>query len=288
MSREHRCTLFLHVPKTGGKTIAAVLRSKYPAEILYLNSLWDPLEKIGEIPLRERGTARVATGHFHYGVHEYIPQPCDYITVLREPVARVLSLYRFIRGNPKHWLHDELTRSRMSLEQFVESAADPGVDNEQTRMIAGAGAGEVLRLSPTGGRERKEPPDLDRAALEQAKRNLDRFLVVGLTERFDESFILIRRALGWKLPMYETRNVSKGAKPPPPSERALELIRDRNRLDLELYDHAEELLATAVHRQGWSFQREVAAFKALNQIPNALAPRIPARMRHPLRALLPR
>ena len=63
---------------------------------------------------------------------------------------------------------------------------------------------------------------------------------------------------------------------------------ERNEFDLELYEHARRLFEDAVARQGPSFQREVAAFRMLNRIPNALGPRIPARLRHPLRAVLPR
>ena len=102
---------------------------------------------------------------------------------------------------------------------------------------------------------------------------------------------MLRRMLGWRLPMYATRNVSRaanGSPPEPPSPRAIELISERNELDLELYEHARRLFDEEVERQGPSFQREVAAFRALNRIPNALGPRIPARLRHPLRAVLPR
>ena len=112
--------------------------------------------------------------------------------------------------------------------------------------------------------------------------------MVGLTERFDESFILMRRAIGWRLPMYMTRNVSKGPPPPPPSDVALQLIRDRNRLDLELYEYARELFAAAAAREGRSLKREVAAFKALNRVPNVIVPRIPRRLRRPIQAMLPR
>ena len=124
--------------------------------------------------------------------------------------------------------------------------------------------------------------------LARAKQNLDRFLVVGLTERFDESFILIRRALGWRLPMYERQNVSEAELPAPPTPTAIELIRERNRFDLALYEHAAKLFAAAVESQGPSFRREVAAFRVLNRIPNAIGPRIPTRWRHPVRAILPR
>ena len=105
--------------------------------------------------------------------------------------------------------------------------------------------------------------------------------MVGLTERFDESFILIRRALGWRLPMYETHNVSKAGLPAPPTPAAIELIRERNRFDLSLYEHAAKLFAGAVESQGPSFRREVAAFRVLNRIPNAIGPRMPTRWRHP-------
>jgi Galactose-3-O-sulfotransferase len=282
------CIVFLHLPKTAGKTLTAALRYKYPSETLFLDSLNEPLEKVGEVPLEDRASARVVTGHLHYGVHRYIPQPSEYVTMLRDPVARVLSMYRFIAGNPRHWFHDDLVRQRIGLEQFVQEAADPGVDNLQTRLIAGRDPGRILARAANGRPARKQPSELDEGALEDAKRNLEAFLVVGLTERFDESFILLRRALGWKLPMYETHNVSKRPRSESATPEALELIRDRNRLDLELYDHARELFSAAVEREGASFRREVAAFKALNRIPNTIGPLIPTSLRRPLRSLLPR
>ena len=112
--------------------------------------------------------------------------------------------------------------------------------------------------------------------------------MVGLTERFDESFILIRRALGWRLPMYETHNVSTAELPAPPTPAAIDLIRERNRFDLALYEHAESCSPPRWRPKGPSFRREVAAFRILNRIPNAIGPRIPARWRHPVRAVLPR
>jgi hypothetical protein len=54
-----------------------------------------------------------------------------------------------------------------------------------------------------------------------------------LPERFDETFILLRRVLGWRLPYYVSANVAGAAKPVGGSPR--ELIRERNQLDHELY-----------------------------------------------------
>ena len=287
----HRVIAFLHLPKTGGRTLHGALRYKYPSATLSLDSLAEPLEKIAEIPLEERRRARVVSGHLHYGVHRYFPQGADYITIMREPVARVLSMYRFIVGNPKHWLHDEVAAPGMGLEEFVRTAADPGVDNEQTRLLSGRGSGELLSMGPGRRLTRRDPSKLERDDVEAAKRNLDSCLVVGLTERFDESFLLVRRALGWRLPMYETQNVTKDFKGPrlePPTPEVIEAIRERNRFDIELYEHARKLFEAAVEREGASFRRELGAFRVLNGIPNKLGPRIPASLRHPLRSVLPR
>jgi hypothetical protein len=166
----------------------------------------------------------------------------------------------------------------MGLGEFVRTAADPGVDNHQTRLIAGVGSGELHADGP--------PAPIGPETLELAKRNLERFLVVGVNERFDESFILIRRALGWKLPMYTSSRVASGSKPA--TEAEVELIRERNRFDLELYAFGERLLADAVAAQPPSFRREVGAFRLLNRVPAAIGPRIPAPVRRGIRAVLPR
>jgi hypothetical protein len=266
-----RCIIFLHLPKTGGVTLRRTLKWKYAPHMLNFETLTKPAKSLGDVPLSERRNARVLTGHLHYGVHDFIPRRCEYITLLREPIARVVSYYYYILGHPKHWRHAELVRSGMSLDEFVQTSAERGVENDQTRMLSGRGAGEL------------DAGTLGRKALDEAKRNLEKFLIVGLTERFDESFILIRRALAWKFPLYVTANVS--TRPKPASEAAVELIRQRNQLDLELYEFARGLFSAAIEREGESLRREVAIFEALNRVPNRIRPHAPAPVRRLLRGL---
>src|SRR5262245_44849010 len=107
-TRRDRCIVLLHIPKTGGVTLRRTLKAKYsrivsvyqPAELGFdvPESLREALTRV---PLSERGAAQVVAGHVQYGVHEYIPRECDYITVLREPVARVVSSHNYILGHPK-------------------------------------------------------------------------------------------------------------------------------------------------------------------------------------------
>ena len=161
----------------------------------------------------------------------------------------------------------------MGFDEWLE-AAGATVANVQTRMIAGRPRGHVV----------------DRDDLEQAKDNLDRFLVVGLTERYDESFILMRRGLGWKLPLYATRNVRKAA---PASGAELPAGRDRANADgqrarLGALRPRQDLLRERLGREGASLKRELAAFRALNRVPELLAPRVPETVRRRLASALPR
>lgn len=274
MPSPDRCIIFLHLPKTGGVTLRRTLKWKYSPNMLTFETLTKPSESLGEVPLEKRRSLRVLNGHLTYGAHEHFPQDCEYITLLREPIARVISYYYYILGHPKHWRHEELVASGVSLEEFVRDSPDRGIENEQTRILAGRGAGEL------------DAGELGPDALDEAKRNLEKFLVVGLTERFDETFILVRRALGWRFPVYVTANVASGAKPA--SDAAIESIRRRNQLDLELYDFARERFDAEVERQGDSLRREVATFRALNRIPNRIRPHAPAPVRRLLKATLPR
>lgn len=103
-----------------------------------------------------------------YGAHEHMPVRCEYVTVLRHPVERVVSVYKQIVKDQRHMLHDRVMGSRIGLEEYVESGMDEGqTENSQTRQLSGRQFGVV-----------------DAAALDEAKRNLEKFRVVGLTERF--------------------------------------------------------------------------------------------------------
>jgi Sulfotransferase family len=247
-----KCLVFLHVPKTGGQTIDSSLLWNFPErERIRLDTLDKRLdEAMNSIPLERRSHARLVFGHIPYGVHLYMPQQCEYFTILREPIARVVSVYKYILRARHHVLHDRVLTEGIPLEEYLESGMDEGqTENSQTRQLSGRQFGV-----------------LDRTALVEAKHNLEASLAVGLTDRFEETFVLLRRTLGLRMPFYITTNVS------PPfdvSDRAVELARERNELDFELYRFARELFEAQVSRQDRSFGLEVAALRALRPLSRA-------------------
>ena len=252
MRLEDRCVVFLHIPKTAGRTLSSSLvRNFPPRDTIHLDILDSKLDdEMERIPLESRSRARLLWGHVPYGVHTHMPRSCEYVTVLREPVARVVSVYKYILRTPRHVLHDRVVSRGVGLEEYIESGMDEGqTENSQTRQLSGRQFGVV-----------------DEEALAEAKRNLQGFLVVGLTERFEESFALLRRALRLRIPFYVTRNES------PPfraSDSALKLVRERTELDRELYAFARDLFLDQVSNQGTSFRLEVSAFRALRPVSRA-------------------
>jgi Galactose-3-O-sulfotransferase len=254
------CLIFLHLPKTGGSTLTTLLRWQYrslqPAEIARFITEERTFEEIDRLPLEQRARIKLLVGHFAYGVHEFIPKPCSYITIVREPAQRVVSLYRYILSAPSHHLHKTLSSSSMSLEDYIGSGIHQfQTENALTRQLAG----------------RDEEGDLTAHDLEIAKRNLRSCRAVGLTEAFDESVTLFKRILAWGTPFYFNRNVSrKGPRSDEVAATTLELIRERNAFDVELYEVARCQFNFLVEQHGPGFDKEVNRFKLLNRIPQAL------------------
>jgi hypothetical protein len=255
-----RCLIFLHLEKTAGESINSVLGMNYPRDrsikigspevvrgdlgsASEINAYKALDQVLGKIPLAERSRALFVRGHMPYGAHLHIPNRCDYTTVLRNPVSRVISKYQHIVSGSRQLMHERVLRETISLEEYVGSGIDEfQTANYQTRLLSG------------------RPLDApDQKALEDAKENLEGFLVVGLAERFEETLTLFRRILGLRMPFYITRNVGTR---PTPSTRALTIIGERNQLDLELHAFAQGLFADQLSRQTRSFGLEAAMYRA--------------------------
>ena len=236
--------IFLHVPKTAGTTLNRLIEWEYDLFEMYsvdpVFFKWSAahLRKLSKERLRR---IRVFKGHMLFGLHEAIPQPATYITVLRDPIERVLSAFYFMRSYKLHPLYWKFKRENWTLEDFVRRSPRTNV---QCKIIAGA----VYEDPCT--------PEI----FEQAKHNLrQHFSVVGLSERFEESLALMKLRFGWKLRSYTNFNVTR----PRPKKRdlaqsTLELITEKNSFDITLYDYCAKLFQEAVDRNAMEVGRIAA------------------------------
>lgn len=238
---EQEALIFIHIPKTAGTTLNRIIEWQYnPLSIFTVDPhrIRATAARFKTLPEARRRRFRVVRGHLPYGIHEYLPQGGAYVTMLRNPVSRLLSSYYFILNWPLHPLHRKFKKEKLSLEQLLQM--QPHRHNLQCRFISGLGI--------TG--------TCDEGTLELAKQNLASFRVVGLAERFEESLRLMAVTFDWKLGYYESHKVAKGR--PQTDPALLEVLSERNRLDMELYDFGKSLFEESLKKHESSL-RELEA-----------------------------
>lgn len=259
MKNSHSLTIaFLHLPKTGGTTLNHIIRRQYDPDQLFFFGPNTPesLQVFINKSSDEKRHIKLISGHFPFGIHEQMPDETTYITLFREPIKRVVSFFYYVKNTDSHYLNKDVVGKSMGLVAFMEGYTTQMVDNGQTRLISG------LWLDPPYGECTTE-------MFEMAKTNLrERFSIVGLTEQFDETLLLMRDAFNWRDIGYIRQNVNK-AKPAYKeiSSEEKEAIRHFNQWDIALYEYAQSLFAEQLAGQGPGFMEKVQKFTRRNENP---------------------
>jgi hypothetical protein len=234
--------MFIHVMKTGGTTLVQHLREHVPPDELYphpeLDMSLDPTKRITlrhltlsylrALPEDRRRRLRVYSGHFPYVASEVVGDDVVTLTLLREPVARTVSLLRqWSRNRPEQDL---------SLEDVYDLPLvyDRLVHDHQTKIFS-----MTVDDDPRGYMQVDE---VDRDRLDRAKANLEKVDLVGLTEGYDDFLDLVTERFGWQIRRGVRWNAAAPEGEREPSEALLARIAEDNALDAELYAHARALV----------------------------------------------
>jgi hypothetical protein len=249
---------FLHVPKSGGSSVHAALELALPPGSLaprrFDSAFSGTAEDVARLrpeargliafephEVRELGGYRAVSGHFALDTLLQITDAASVATVLREPRARLLSLYLYWRvpGIGDSWApHKTPEHAHRPLREFLAEPELAGViDNQVCRMLLHGDA----RLGAPGF---VDSADIESLAADAIGR-LDELGFVGVLELGEA----VWDGLGGMFDVTLKPNAVNATEdhgaliPIGPNERlmtaeALELLEQRNAADLLVYDHA--------------------------------------------------
>jgi len=245
---------FLHIPKTAGTTLNAVLNDNFAADKVFDLYTDDQREILRETTYEDIARYDLVRGHVFITNFAHIldgPIPFHVFTFLREPVQRVVSEYHFLKAWPKSHLYRFLNDNRISLSEYVTS---------ERRELKWRGRNAMV--NSLSGVEHESMEDRLEAAWHHIK---DRFLFFGILERFDESLLLLNKYAKLDRCFYERQNVrnAKGRYVATPEE--VQLIQEQNRADIELYDRASKEFDHRIDVMGAAFQAELRLFRRVNE-----------------------
>lgn len=228
-----RRVVFLHVAKTAGTSIVHFFRERLPAGSICSHGDFLGFPQHRPDFQHQLRQYQFVSGHFGYIDVADLLRDSYSFTFLRDPVDRVLSLYKFCM-HPDMQKRFAVARAArdLGLEGFLHSKL-PEVcemlDNQQTWQFARMYWSE----------DRKTLAHLsERDLLALAQAHLSEFSHTGLTETFDEDFALILLDLGISESVPQARQFQTAE--PVTREQlqpsALAILQERVALDYHLLD----------------------------------------------------
>jgi hypothetical protein len=223
-------SVFLHLPKTGGSSMSDMLNSIYHDEYRRINP-----DALARSVISNHGKIMYKAVLEHYALSDAfyndISGPFNHVTVLREPVDRVISQYYFLRRETSHHLHRLAREHTLGEICGSDLIYTMGMSNVQTRRLVGS----LISMNP-------------RVALLHAKENLrEAFTFFGLFDKLDEFLAVCKFGLDWPddvtLPHV---NVSNRPTHEEISPEIKQMILEKNRSDQLLYSYAEEVYARRI------------------------------------------
>jgi len=230
---------FLHIPKNSGTSLNQIVKKNYSKIFktswkLKSDKHFQNLLNNGDV--HTFSDFEVVSGHYPYGLDRLCEDQFEitYLTMLRDPIKRALSGYNYLRKDSKYVKSDkelEEYLSNLTLSSFLGQHHQkiPNhiyIDNGQVRYLSGIG-------------ESKPFGQLSSDDLALAKKNL-MFTVFGITEKFNQSMLYFKSEGIFRNILYATQKIGTVSKQNISKQDGLD-IRNRNILDMELYDYALKL-----------------------------------------------
>jgi hypothetical protein len=230
-----RKLVFDHLPKCAGTSLNAYLMSHYPRrKIFVIDGVHShaSVERFKRMSERKRHGYDLVVGHYANALFNDVHPDCLKVTLLREPVDRLVSHYYYVSTREKHYLHQTLKARNISLEAYADPELSTELSNWYTTHFSGMTLSEANR----------HPDEAVAKAIEVLETKYD---VVGIVEELYAFVARLRQKARLGHDYGETRvNTTKNRpKVDTISSQARQNITEANKLDIAVYTAVKARLA---------------------------------------------
>ncbi|XP_078605537.1 galactose-3-O-sulfotransferase 3-like [Branchiostoma floridae x Branchiostoma japonicum] len=222
-----------------------------------------------------RGYPNIFAHHAIYnrtGFHNLMPKNTKYVAILREPLARLRSSFKYFRMERYFLGLREAAGSKPPVLTYLEDPKKwdklyrPSTRQDFVDHICNRNC-----MSRDLGLQKKDYEN--KTAVENFIRDIEKdFSLVMILEHFDQSMVLLRRRMCWSVEdiIYDNIKPSKKSNYGKTQYNITDKMRqnfiENNYADYLLYNHFNEVIIRQITKEGSGFQKELQNYKKTNTV----------------------
>lgn len=272
--------IFLHIPKTAGSTFRYHIdKNMKPGQKLLLDrellGIKKDREKLTEVDYQvatkkyisklseaQKSKIKIIYGHtVYYGVHKYFSRQARYITFIRNPIERTLSLYNYKRSlfsredkngsGSRFYTHDLLISGSVpTFMNWLDKKYDSRKKNTNLSMA------NLFKLLGYATKDTDVP----------ITDALNKFYFIGITEKFSEDSLFLYDAVGINK-YFVNQNISSKRFMPGNQKKTRKAISKKNIDDKIIYEKAVLLNKTFKNNNDYTKRVGIVKIQRLFLLP---------------------
>ncbi len=225
--------VFIHIPKTAGTSLRRAIESSFSSDRIA------PYENLYDLNRAKHHDYDLFRGHFGFKDTRFVPGEKQYISVLRDPVDRVISLYNFWKKEAMHYTGSRNKDPNYEGVKLAQKVSLGEFLNTKNTQILNEISNSQYRYLLKGIREDYRFGDIIDIS-KAAKVVNDKYLWIGFVDTIAQDYEILQKKLGLKdmhIP-YVNRTRDKSSRV---SNRDISKIHSMNQVDYLLYHELKKL-----------------------------------------------